>query len=149
MLEVRMKAGSKLEVADLSVVLPPHLKALSPLARSVRDGLAFMEFVAVAPGIDNIEFLIGNRAVGTKLVAAGEQAPRSMQPERVSSFFASWLWPAELTFPPESPIDSVKFAYPDRNLGPLPGGAFGVLLTFLLASLLFGVVALKPLNIQI
>ena len=67
----------------------------------------------------------------------------------VSSFWASWLWPAEPTFPAESPIDSVRFHYPDRDLGLLPGGAFGVLLTFLVASIVFGIAILKPLHIQI
>jgi len=72
-----------------------------------------------------------------------------MQPERVSGFWISWLWPAEPTFASDSPIDSVSFLYPDRDLGFLPGGAFGVLLTFFLASMVFGIAVLKPLNIQI
>ncbi len=149
MLEVRMKAGRGDEVSRLTVELPPHLKALSPLARNVRDGIAVMEFAAIAPGTADVRFLVGGQPAGTKSIAAGSEAPRSMQPERVSSFWSSWLWPAEPTFPAESPIDSVSFTYPDRELGFLPGGAFGVLLTFFLASILFGVAILKPLNIQI
>jgi hypothetical protein len=82
-------------------------------------------------------------------VTAGEEPQRLMQPERVSSFFSSWLWPAEPTFAAESPIGSVSFEYPERDLGFFPGGPFGVLLIFFLASILFGVAILKPLNIQI
>jgi hypothetical protein len=51
MLEVRMKSGHGDEVSRLGVHLPAHLKALSPLVRNARDGVAVMEFVAVAPGI--------------------------------------------------------------------------------------------------
>lgn len=149
MLEVRMKAGRGGEVEDLAVQLPPHLKALSPLARNARDGIAVMEFVPIAEGAADVQFLVAGTLVGTKNVAAGSAHPRHMQPERVSSFWSSWLWPAEPTFPPESPIDSVRFLYPDRDLGYLPGGAFGVLLTFFLASIVFGIAVLKPLNIQI
>jgi hypothetical protein len=149
MLEVRMKPGREQEVASLVVDLPPGLRALSPLARNERDGVAVVEFAAVAPGVAEARFLIAGELVGTKWIAAGEEAPRSLQPERVSSFWSSWLWPAEPTFDANSPIDSVRFSYPDRSLGFLPGGAVGVLLTFFLASLVFGIAVLKPLNIQI
>lgn len=149
MLEVRMKASHEGEVSSLTVELPPHLKALSPLARNARDGIAVIEFAAVAPGMADVLFAVGGQAAGTKSISAGLEAPRSMQPERVSDFWSSWLWPAEPTFPRDSPIDSVRFTYPSRDLGFLPGGAFGVLLTFFLASILFGIAVLKPLNIQI
>jgi hypothetical protein len=148
-LEVRMKKGRESEVADLTIQLPPHLRALSPLARSLRDGIAVLEFAAVAPGTGKIDLLVGGAPVGSKMVAAGSDRVRSMQPERVSGFLASWLWPAEPTLPPDSPIDTVAFNYPDRELGYLPGGPFGVLLTFFVASILFGAAILKPLNIQI
>lgn len=149
LLEVRMKAGRGGDIGGLTVELPGHLKALSPLARNERDGIAVMEFVATSSGTADARFLIDGRLVGTKSISAGQEAPRAMQPERVSSFWSSWLWPAEPTFSEDSPIDSVRFAYPDRDLGFLPGGAFGVLLTFFLASIVFGIAVLKPLNIQI
>jgi hypothetical protein len=149
MLEVRMKDGRGAEVSRLDVQLPSHLKALSPLVRNARDGIAVMEFAAIAPGTGDVQFLVGGQPAGTKAVAAGDEAPRAMQPERVSSFWSSWLWPAEPTFPADSPIDSVRFAYPERDLGLLPGGILGVLATFFVASIVFGIAILKPLNIQI
>jgi len=148
-LELHMKPERAGEVAALTVELPPHLVALSPLARNARDGIAILEFAAIAPGTGEIRFLSAGTEIGTKVVVAGDEAPRQMQPERVSSFFASWLWPAEPTFSPDSPIASVSFAYPDRDLGWLPGGPGGVLLVFFLASIVFGIAVLKPLNIQI
>jgi len=148
-LEIHMKPGQAGDVAQLSVELPPHLLALSPLARNAADGLAVLEFEAIAEGTGEIRLLADGVLVGTKSVTAGETRERKMQPERVSAFFTSWLWPAEPTFPADSPIDSVSFDYPERDLGFLPGGPFGVLLTFFLASILFGIAILKPLNIQI
>jgi len=148
MIEVRMKREHAGEVSALTLELPPNFRALSPLARNASDGLAVMEVVALAPGSGEIRLSVAGHEVGSKAISAGE-APRHMQPERVSSFWSSWLWPAEPTFPPDSPVEAVVFQYPDRDLGYLPGGAFGVLATFFLASIVFGIAILKPLNIQI
>lgn len=148
-LELHMKSAQAAEVGGLTVDLPPHLVALSPLARNARDGIAVLEFAAIAEGTGDILFLVNGSPVGTKSVTAGKVPERKMQPERVSSFLSSWLWPAEPTFPADSPIDSVSFEYPARDFGFLPGGPGGVLLIFFLASILFGVAILKPLNIQI
>lgn len=148
-LEVRMKRGREAEVGMLTIELPPHLRALSPMAKSARDGIAILEFAAAAPGEGEIRLLVDGRQVGSKRVVAGDHGSRTMQPERVSGFFVSWLWPAEPTLEADSPIGSIRFSYPSRDLGVLPGGPFGVLLTFFLSSVLFGIAILKPLNIQI
>src|SRR5262245_56378599 len=98
MLEVRMKAGRGDEVEQLTIELPPFLKARSPLACNARDGVAVMEFVALGEGTADMQLLIAGKPVGTKSVSAGSVHPRRMQPERVSDFWSSWLWPAEPTF---------------------------------------------------
>src|SRR5262245_26421016 len=72
MLEVRMKESRRDDAARLAVELPPHLKALSPLVRNSRDGIAVLEFVAVAPGSADVQFLVDGRVVGTKSVVAGD-----------------------------------------------------------------------------
>jgi hypothetical protein len=149
MLEVRMKPEHAADAARLRAEFPPHLEALSPLARNASDGVAVVEFAAIAEGTGDVRFFVGDQLVGTKAVCAGSTAPRSFQPERVSSFWSSWLWPAEPTFPADSPIDSVRFEYPERHIGFLPGGPLGILVTFFLASIVFGIAVLKPLNIQI
>lgn len=148
MLTITMKREHRDQVGRLSVQLPPNLKALSPLVRNAHHGVAVMEFAAVAPGSGDIQLLIDGSPVGSKAVAAGE-ATRQLQPERVSSFWSSWLWPAEPTFPAACPVEKVTFVYPERDLGFLPGGPLGVLITFFLASILFGIAILKPLHIQI
>ena len=149
MIEVHMKKGREADVRRLSLRMPANFQTLSPLVTNSLDGVALQEVVARASGAGEIELLVDGNPVGTKAIAAGDDVPRHMQPERVSSFWSSWLWPAEPTFPAESPIGSVTFQYPDRDLRMLPGGAFGILLTFFLASIVFGIAILKPLNIQI
>lgn len=148
MLEILMKPGQGGEVSKLEVRLPSHLQALSPLARNERDGIAVMEFAATSQGTGDVQLWIDGALAGTKSVSAGA-GTRKMQPERVSSFWSSWLWPAEPTFQADCPIDSVRFSYPDSDLGFVPGGPGGVLLTFFVASIVFGIAILKPLNIQI
>jgi len=148
--EVAMRPGEEARVAGLRVVLPPHgLTAISPLVRNTSDGRAFQELVATESGAWDLDLQVDGVSVGSKRLVAGAVGERVMQPERVSSFWASWLWPAEETFAADSPIDSAAFAYPARDLGPLPGGPGGVILIFFLSSMLFGVLVLKPLKIQI
>ncbi len=157
MLEIELAEGRGEQIRDLKVTLPAGLRAVSPLVRAPRQGRAFQEFVASAPGEHEIVLELGG-VRETKLVVAGDTAPRAMQPRRVSS--ADWLsisdpnrwpalWPAEPAFASDSPFRVVAIAYPYRDQGWLPDGEFGILLTFVLASMLFGVVALKPLGVQI
>jgi hypothetical protein len=145
------------QIRDLKVTLPPGLRAVSPLVRSKSDGRAYQEFVASDAGQHEIVLELGG-VRETKLVVAGVEAPRAMQPRRVSS--ADWLavsdpdrwpalWPAEPAFAADSPFRVVSIAYPYRDQGWLPEGEFGILLTFVLASMVFGFAALKPLGVQI
>jgi hypothetical protein len=46
-------------------------------------------------------------------------------------------------------LERVAFLYPDSDLGWMPGGPTGVLIIFLVASMLFGFIALKPLGVKI
>jgi hypothetical protein len=149
LIEIRMKAGHESSVKGLHVRLPDGLRAKSPLVRNEAEGLAFLEVGAVSPVRGALELTLDGRSVGSKDIVAGPEATRSMQPERVAGFWSSWLWPAEAPFPKDSPLDVVRFSYPDRSLALLPEGPGGVLLTFFVASLVFGIAALKPLHVQI
>ena len=94
------------------------------------------------------EFADGTRAV--KRVVTGDVPSRVMQPERVSSFWLAWLWPAEDRFSSESPLASVVLKdYPVRDLRFLPDGPFWIVMIFFVASMAFGAAILKPLGIQI
>jgi len=53
----------------------------------------------------------------------------------------SWdalLYPGEPALPADSPLRTVSLAYPERDLGLLPGGELGILLTFFGVSLVAG-----------
>jgi len=157
LLEIELRPGHELEVGDLKVTLPPGLKAVSPLVRVPSRGLAFQEFVAVAPGCHAIALDIGGEHE-TKTVFAGPKAPRSMQPRRVSN--ANWLkltdpdhwpvlWPAEAGLPSNSALGAIAITYPLRPLRWWPDGELGILLGIVLASMVIGAFALKPLGVQI
>ena len=148
-LRVEFKSGRKAECAGLQVVLPDGLEATSPLVRVPSQGLAFQEFVARAPGSYEIELRFPDGRVETKAVVAGAQRDRVMQPGRVAGLFSAMLWPAEARFAESSPLERVAFIYPESDLGWLPGGPMGVLLVFVVASMFFGFLALKPLGVKI
>ena len=142
-------SADRRDAADLlSVELPDGVVALSGLVRDGQNGVAFLEVAATQPGVHEIAFVLSDGTRETKELVAGE-AKRRFQPERVKSVFASLLWPAEPTFGSDSPFERIAFVYPDSDLGWLPGGVGGVLLVFLIASMAFGILVLKPLGIQI
>jgi hypothetical protein len=162
LVEVELKGAQRAQVAGLQVHLPAGLAAVSPLVRAPGAGRAFQEVIAVAPGQHEIVFELPDGAGGvareTKLFAAGETAPRRMQPRRVEA--GAWyklhdpdacslLWPAEPGFSADSPFHSIAIAYPYRDLGWMPSGEVGILIVLVLASMLFGFLALKPLGVQI
>lgn len=161
LVEVELKGAHLAEVAGLEVHLPAGLVPVSPLVRAPGAGRAFQEVIAVAAGQHEIVFELPDGAGGvtreTKLFAAGEAA-RRMQPRRVEA--GSWyklndpdacslLWPAEPGFSADSPFHSIAIAYPYRDLGWMPSGEIGILIVLVLASMLFGFLALKPLGVQI
>lgn len=148
-IEVRLVPERAREVSGLELELPRGLVAISPLVRVPSEGLAFQEVIAVEEG----DWELGLRLPGelqTKRVVTGEAVPAGgFQPERVRSFWAAWLWPAEPLFPSDSAFDRVLVAHPERDLGWVPGGPIGIVLTFLVVSLLAGFLALKPLGVEI
>lgn len=158
LLEVQLAVGHEAEVAGLRIALPPGVKALSPLVRNTYEGRAFQEVVATAPGVHVLEFHLASGAHESKSFVAGGESPRAMQPRRVTS--SEWwnlgspndcatLWPAEPAFDGSSAFRTIAFRYPDRDLGWLPGGEGGVLVVFVIASMVFGIAALKPLGVTI
>ncbi len=149
MIEVAMKEGHEEEAMTLALEFPEGIVPITPLVRNGDAGIAFQEVIATQSVDDEIRLQVAGKDVGTKKIVAGDKRTRLMQPERVSSFLLAWLWPAEDTFAGDNPIGHVKFAYPERSIPWMPDGPLGVILLFFVASILFGVLILKPLNIQI
>ena len=46
-------------------------------------------------------------------------------------------------------LRAIVIAYPQRDLGWLPGGELGILITIVVASMVIGAAAIKPLGVQI
>ncbi|MBL8856928.1 MAG: hypothetical protein JNL28_00265 [Planctomycetes bacterium] len=137
------------QIKGLTIHFPDGLRAVSPLVRNTSEGRAWQEFIALTAGVHTIEFSLADGTRAGKLLAAGAVTPRQMQPVRGRGFWSALLWPAEDAFEAPSPFAQIEFVYPDADLGWLPSGAGGVLLVFVLSSMLFGLLALKPFKIQI
>ena len=152
-IEIALTPAHAAHVGGLTIHYPEGLEPVSPLVRVPSEGRAFQEFVAARPGRYDIELLLGDGPSGhrraSKIVYAGNVSGRTMQPERGRGLSGALLWPAEPAFGSDSPFERVAFRYPDADLGWLPGGPGGVLIVFLASSILFGILAIKPLRVQI
>lgn len=158
LVEVQLAPGRWGEVAGLTLELPEGLRALSPLVRAPSEGRAFVEVAPAAAGLHEIAFALASGERGTKQIAVGGEAPRVLQPRRVSA--RDWyrlddpdywpvLWPAEPAFASDSAFRGIALVYPERDLGWLPGGELGILITIVVASMVVGAAAIKPLGVQI
>ena len=93
-LRIDFKRDQAAKVSQLELLWPAGVVPVSKLVRNPREGKAFVHFAANAPGKGDIRFLVDGQEVGKKEIVAGDQRSRKMQPERVGSFWSSWLWPA-------------------------------------------------------
>jgi hypothetical protein len=148
-LEIQLSDEAASRAGEIVVRVPAGLEAVSPLVRVPSEGRAFQELVARQSGEYEVVVEIPGLGIATKTIAAGDASPRTLQPLRGSGFFDALLWPAEPAFEAGSPFETVAFTYPDRDLGWLPGGPGGIVLTFLVASMVFGALAIKPLKVTI
>jgi len=150
MLSIEFKEDQRSQARELEIVWPEGLHPTSKLVAIPSQGKAWQEFVATAPGDYEVELRVGDGPAVTKTVSAGTTELAYLQPERVSGAFTAMMWPVEDTFPSESPIAHVKFTYPESDLGWLPmSGLLGVLVIFVVASMVFAFAAIKPLGVQI
>ncbi len=150
-IEIKLKRGFEGDASQMTVELPDGLRSITPVVRSASEGEIYLEVAAVKSFSGEIQVRLGDAIIATKAVVAGDERTRRMQPVRVSNFWESWLYPAEDAFAADCPVESISFAYPARqlNIPLMPPGEAGILLIFLIASMLFGVAVLKPLNITI
>ncbi len=148
-LEIQLSDAAAARANEIVVRIPDGLEAVSPLVRIPSEGRAFQEFVARRGGEYELVVEIPGLGSATKMVAAGDVSPRTLQPSRSTGFVDALLWPAEASLEAGSPFAKVAFVYPDRDLGWLPGGPGGIVLTFLVASMVFGALAIKPLKVTI
>lgn len=149
LLDVRLRSADAGRARELAIELPEGLAPISPIVRLPDQGRVLVEFAPLVAGNYDIGLVLPGGARETKRFVAGATGERRMQPERVGTFWASWLWPAEPTFASDSPFERVSFTYPDRELAWMPDGPGGVLIVFLVAAMVFGAIAMKPLGVSI
>lgn len=136
------------QVRDVVVELPPTLALKSPIVRNERKGVIAFEVVAVAEGDDEIRFTFPDGSTSTKQIVTGDSYDGPLSGIRGSGLEDRILWPTEGSYL-DSPLEKVSFAYPSRDLPWMIDGPFGIIIYFLIFSMIGGVAILKPLNIQI
>jgi hypothetical protein len=146
--ELEFAEGRWADAAGLTIEYPDFIRPLTKVVRAPSEGRAFQEIVATGPGRGAATITLADGTRLTKEIVAGGEAPRMMQGDRVSGLSAA-LWPAEESLGSDSPVEHVWFVYPDAPLRWMPDGAFGVIVAFLIASIVFGLAAMKPLKVQI
>ena len=148
MIEVELARARAADVAGLRIELPEGVRAISPLVRVPSQGRAFQEVAAFAPVAGAVRFVLPGGEQAEKEFSAGAWS-RPLQPERGTGFFSALLWPAEDSFAADSPFRRIRVEYPEGELAWFPTGPGGVLLVFLIASMAAGLLAVKPLKVQI
>ncbi|MFN0007621.1 MAG: hypothetical protein ACKVXR_06910 [Planctomycetota bacterium] len=148
MVEVELSPERAADIAGLRIELPEGVRALSPLVRVPSEGRAFQEVAAIAPGARAIRFVLPGGERAEKEFSAGFWSG-PLQPERGTGFFSALLWPAEDSFSQDSPFRRIRVEYPEERLAWFPSGPAGVLIVFLIVSMAAGLLAMKPLKVQI
>jgi hypothetical protein len=134
LLEVRLDPQAGLAPRDVRLELPEGVALDAPPVRTP-DGEIFWRLRAEAPG-DHVLALHAGSQSFTKGWAVGG-GPRKVPVKRTRTWEAL-LYPGEPALPSDAPLRSIALAYPERDLGLLPGGELGILATFLVLSLAAG-----------
>jgi hypothetical protein len=134
LLEVRLEPGSSVSSLGVRLELPPGVALDAPPVRTA-DREIFWRLRAAEPGDHVLSLRVGDETV-TKTWAVGGE-PRKVPVLRAKGLDAL-IYPGEPALAPGSPLRRVALAYPERDLGVLPGGELGILLTFFGLSLAAG-----------
>lgn len=148
LVRIELERESAQLAAGLRLELPTGVEARSPLVRLASEGVAYQEVLVRAAGEHELVATLADGTRETKRLPAGVRV-RALQPERAKGVFHALLWPAEDALASDSPFASISATQPDSELGWLPGGPGGVVLVFLVASLVAGALAIKPLKVTI
>jgi hypothetical protein len=149
-LVIEMTEDQKGSAADVQIELPEGVRAASPIVRSPGQGRVFVELLPWQDGRYEIQIIVGDQVI-TKLLHVGDEyRGRQMQGERVRSLLDVMLWPAEDSLSGTSFQRVALQTYPESSPPWFPmGGPLGVLLAFVLGSMVTGLIAIKPLGVQI
>jgi hypothetical protein len=134
LLEARVDPQAGVSARDVRLELPEGVVLDAPPVRTA-DGEIFWRLRAEAPGDHALALRVGDRTL-TKTWAVGGE-PRKVPVKRTKTWEA-FLYPGEPALAGSSPLETIALAYPERDLGLLPGGELGILGIFFGVSLLTG-----------
>lgn len=125
-----------LSTRDVRLDVPDGVRVL---AHVPAPNEVVFQLAVEAEGDHTLTLHLGDEAVTKRLAVGGD--PRKVPYMRTKSW-EGYLYPGEEGLPAESACWEVKTPYPSLDLGAMPGGEGGVLMTFFVLSIVAGL-ALK------
>jgi len=132
-------------ITEVRLELPPEVVLDAPPVRTA-DGQIAWRVRMEGPGDHELKLHVGDEIV-IKRVAIGGEA-RKIPVLRTKSWEAV-LYPGEDMLPADSPVAEFRTAYPTRNLGWMPGGESGILITFFVLSIAAGLALKGVFNVTL
>jgi len=130
-LRVTLTEGTEAKVTDITLELPPGVLLDAPPVRTP-DREAFWRLRALAPGDHVLILRAGEQTLSKGWAVGGEH--RKVPIKRTRSLEAL-LYPGEAGIPADSPFYSAELTYPERDFPFLPDGEMGILVIFMIISL--------------
>jgi hypothetical protein len=134
LLEVRLDPEAGIGPREVTLELPEGVALDAPPVRTA-DGEIFWRLRAEAPGDHVLSLRIGTETLEKTWAVGGDH--RKVPVKRTKSWEA-FLYPGEAALGRSSPVHTIALAYPERDLGVLPGGELGIVALFFGLSLLAG-----------
>jgi hypothetical protein len=134
LLTVRLDPKAAVAPRDVRLELPQGVALDAPPVRTP-DGEIFWRLRAEAAGDHALALHAAGETI-TKTWAVGGE-PRKIPVQRTKTWEAL-LYPGEPALDRASAVRTIALAYPERDLGLLPGGELGILATFFVLSLAAG-----------
>jgi hypothetical protein len=125
--------------------LPPGLVLDAPPVRTA-DGQIAWRIRMEEPGDHELLIHVGDQTIVKRLAVGGEA--RKIPVLRTKSW-EGVLYPGEDMLPSDSPLSEIATAYPTRDLGWMPGGESGILITFFVLSIAAGLALKGVFNVTL
>jgi hypothetical protein len=134
LLRVQLDPEAGVSPLDVRLELPEGVALDAPPVRTA-EGEIFWRLRAETPGDHVLSLRLGGETLTKTWAVGGDH--RKIPVKRTKSWEA-FLYPGEPALGRSSAVQSVSLAYPERELGVLPGGELGILALFFGLSLLAG-----------
>jgi hypothetical protein len=145
LLDVRLDPTAKISPRDVRLDLPEGVALDAPPVRTP-DGEIFWRLRAEAPGDHVLSLHVGSETLTKGWAVGGDH--RKVPLKRTKTWDA-FLYPGEPALSARSAVQTIALAYPERDLGLLPGGEFGILAIFFGVSLLAGFALKGPFGVTL